>query len=98
MLTHLNTILKATLSSSTPEKIPLSQELQTVDHYLAIEQARFADRLRVEMKIDAGALDGLVLVFYCSLLWRMPSAMASPSANGMASFRLLLQGTALNFD
>jgi hypothetical protein len=63
MLTHLNTILKATLSSSTPEKIPLSQELQTVDHYLAIEQTRFADRLRVEMKIDPGALDGLVPCF-----------------------------------
>jgi sensor histidine kinase YesM len=62
-LTHLNTILKATLSSSTPEKIPLSQELQTVDHYLAIEQTRFADRLRVEMKVDPTALDGLVPCF-----------------------------------
>lgn len=63
MLTHLNTILKATLSSSTPEKIPLSQELQTVDHYLAIERTRFADRLRVEMKVDPSALDGLVPCF-----------------------------------
>jgi signal transduction histidine kinase len=63
MLTHLNTILKATLSRSTPEKIPLSQELQTIDHYLAIEQTRFADRLYVEMKVDPTALDGLVPCF-----------------------------------
>lgn len=63
MLTHLNTILKTTLSRSIPEKIPLSQELQTVDHYLAIEQVRFADRLRVEMKVDSTALDGLVPCF-----------------------------------
>jgi len=63
MLTHLNIILKATLARSTPEKIPLSQELQTVDNYLAIEQTRFADRLRVEIRVDPGALDGLVPCF-----------------------------------
>src|ERR1700691_2283766 len=63
MLSHLNAILKATLARSTPEKVPLSQELQTIDSYLAIEQARFADRLRVEMKIDPTALDGLVPCF-----------------------------------
>jgi sensor histidine kinase YesM len=63
MLSHLNAMLKATLARSTPEKVPLSQELQTIDSYLAIEQARFADRLRVEMKIDPTALDGLVPCF-----------------------------------
>ena len=63
MLSHLNSILKVTLSQSTPEKIPLAQELRTVDSYLAIEQARFADRMRVEMKVDPAALDGLVPCF-----------------------------------
>ena len=63
MLSHLNAILKATLAASTPEKIPLSQELQTVDSYLAIEQTRFTDRLRIEMKVDPAALDGLVPCF-----------------------------------
>ncbi len=63
MLSHLNAILKATLSRSTPEKVTLAQELKTIDSYLAIEQTRFADRLRVEMKVDPAALDGLVPCF-----------------------------------
>ncbi len=63
MLSHLNAILKATLATATPEKIPLAQELQTIDSYLAIEQARFTNRLRVEMKVDPAALDGLVPCF-----------------------------------
>lgn len=63
MLSHLTAILKVTLSRSTPEKITLAQELQTIDSYLAIEQARFADRLRIEMKVDPTALDGLVPCF-----------------------------------
>jgi sensor histidine kinase YesM len=63
MLAHLNTILKSTLTRTTPEKVPLSQELDIVENYLAIEQVRFADRLRIEIKVDPGALDGLVPCF-----------------------------------
>jgi LytS/YehU family sensor histidine kinase len=63
MLSHLNVILKSTLKRTTPEKVPLSQELELVENYLAIEQIRFADRLRVEIKVDPTALDGLVPCF-----------------------------------
>ncbi len=63
MLAHLNTILKSTLKRTTPEKVPLSQELEIVENYLAIEQVRFADRLRIEIKVDPGALDSLVPCF-----------------------------------
>lgn len=63
MLSHLNSILKSTLKRSAPEKIALAQELEMIDNYLAIEQVRFADRLHVEIKIDPGALDGLVPCF-----------------------------------
>jgi len=63
MLGHLNTILKRTLERTAPEKVPLSQELQIVENYLAIEQIRFADRLRVEIKVDPGALSSLVPCF-----------------------------------
>lgn len=34
-----------------------------VENYLAIEQVRFADRLRIEIKVDPSALDGLVPCF-----------------------------------
>jgi sensor histidine kinase YesM len=62
-LGHLNAILKSTLKRTTPEKVPLSQELAIVEDYLAIEQVRFADRLRIEIKVEPGALDGLVPCF-----------------------------------
>lgn len=63
MLRHLNTILKSTLQRNTPEKVPLSQELEIVENYLAIEQVRFADRLRLDIRVDPAALDGLVPCF-----------------------------------
>jgi signal transduction histidine kinase len=63
MLGHLNTILKRTLERNAPEKVPLSQELEIVENYLAIEQVRFADRLRVDIKVDPGALHSLVPCF-----------------------------------
>jgi sensor histidine kinase YesM len=63
MLFHLNSILKSTLNRTVPEKVPLSQELNVVENYLAIEQVRFADRLRIEIKVEPGALDGLVPCF-----------------------------------
>lgn len=62
-LAHLNEILKSTLGRETPEKVTMAQELAVVEHYLAIEQIRFADRLRVEMSIDPDALDSMVPCF-----------------------------------
>jgi hypothetical protein len=63
MLRHLNAILKSTLRRSAPQKIPLAQELDVVENYLAIEQVRFADRLRLEFRIDPSALNALVPSF-----------------------------------
>jgi signal transduction histidine kinase len=60
---HLNTILKTGLKRTTPSKIPLAQELEIVESYLAIERVRFADRLHVDMNLDPNALDGLVPCF-----------------------------------
>lgn len=62
-LAHLNTILKTSLKRSTPGKIPLTQELEIVESYLAIERLRFADRLHVDIQLDPGVLDGLVPCF-----------------------------------
>jgi hypothetical protein len=63
MLGHLNAILKRTLEQTAPEKVPFSQELEVVENYLAIEQVRFADRLRIDIKVDPGALHSLVPCF-----------------------------------
>jgi sensor histidine kinase YesM len=63
MLSHLNVILKSTLKRTAPVKVPLWQELEIVENYLAIEQVRFADRLRIEIKVEPGALESLVPCF-----------------------------------
>jgi sensor histidine kinase YesM len=63
MLSHLNAILRSTLQRTNAEKVPLAQELEMMENYLAIEQVRFADRLRIEIKVEPGALDGLVPCF-----------------------------------
>lgn len=62
-LEHLNTILRSVLKRNTPTKIPLAQELEIVESYLAIERVRFTDRLHVDLDLDPGALDGLVPCF-----------------------------------
>jgi hypothetical protein len=62
-LGHLNTVLKTVLKRNTPSKIPLLQELEIVESYLAIERVRFADRLRVDLDLDPAVLDGLVPCF-----------------------------------
>jgi two-component sensor histidine kinase len=62
-LAHLNTILRKTLQRTMPEKIPFAQELQVVESYLAIQQVRFADRLRVKIDTTPDALEGLVPCF-----------------------------------
>jgi len=62
-LEHLNTVLKRVLKTNTPSKIPLAEELEVLESYLAIEQVRFADRLRVDINLDPNALDGLVPCF-----------------------------------
>jgi sensor histidine kinase YesM len=62
-LENLNTVLKLVLKRNTPSKIPLAQELEVLESYLAIEQVRFADRLRVDINLDPSTLDGLVPCF-----------------------------------
>jgi len=63
MLERLNAILHRTLQRDTPGRIRVAQELELLDDYLAIEQTRFADRMRVDMAIDPAALGGLVPCF-----------------------------------
>jgi len=63
MLERLNAILHRTLRRDTPGRIRVAQELELLDDYLAIEQTRFSDRLRVDMAIDPEALGGMVPCF-----------------------------------
>jgi signal transduction histidine kinase len=63
MLDGLSDMLRQVLRSDQPHEIALRSELRLVEQYLAIEQVRFSDRLRVEFTIDADTLDAAVPSF-----------------------------------
>jgi two-component system, LytTR family, sensor kinase len=60
VLDHLGGLFHKVQRSTSRFEVPLSEELELVREYLAIEQARFRDRLRTTVDADADALDVLV--------------------------------------
>ena len=57
MMTSLGELLRATLSIPATEEVTLRQELEVLELYLAIERARFQDRLKVVINADSDTLD-----------------------------------------
>lgn len=60
MLDRLAELLRASLKTSETDEVPLSVELELLDAYLAVERARFDERLHVEMEIAPEARSALV--------------------------------------
>lgn len=57
MLDHLGRLFHKVTSTSSRLTVPLSEELELVDAYLAIEQARFRDRLRPTISASPDTLE-----------------------------------------
>ncbi len=55
-ITELSTILRSSMQADKSESVPLSRELDIVKDYLALENMRFEDRLKVEFDIDEETL------------------------------------------
>lgn len=55
-ITELSNILRSSLNSDQQETVLLKDELEIVEDYLALEQMRFEERLKVEMDIDMDTL------------------------------------------
>lgn len=60
MLGRLADLLRALLEDTHSHEVSLRRELEYLRLYLAIEQVRFADRLRAEVTADDGLLDAQV--------------------------------------
>lgn len=60
---HLAQMLRYNLRATRAELVPLSQELQVVEGYLALEKIRFEDRLQLHYAIAPLALPGLIPPF-----------------------------------
>lgn len=56
-ITELSNILRSSMQTDKLESVSLEKELNIVKDYLALENMRFEDRLRVEYEIDEDTLD-----------------------------------------
>jgi signal transduction histidine kinase len=60
VLVQLSALLRTTLDRSWSAEVPLAEELDFLDRYLAIERVRFQDRLKVAIEADDDALGCVV--------------------------------------
>jgi LytS/YehU family sensor histidine kinase len=51
MLGHLSALLRASIDAGDRQIAPLDEEIQLVEHYLAIQRVRFGDRLTVHLDV-----------------------------------------------
>lgn len=63
IIEQLSEVLRTTLSSHRADEVPLGEELVLVRQYVAIEEARFSDRLRPEFNINDALLPALIPSF-----------------------------------
>ena len=55
-ITELSNILRSSLQAEKQETVPLQQELDIVNDYLALEHMRFEERLKIKFNIDEDTL------------------------------------------
>lgn len=60
---HLSELLRRTLTRHRANEVTLGEELELVRQYVAIEQARFSDRLRPELRIPDSLLSAAMPSF-----------------------------------
>jgi LytS/YehU family sensor histidine kinase len=63
MIGALSDLLRLTLETSGEQESPISRELEFVQRYLAIEHARFGDRLRFQLEVDDPVRNALAPTF-----------------------------------
>lgn len=96
-VTLLADLLRAALTMDEKQTVPLSQELETVQNYLALEKLRFEERLRVVFDIDGEALSWPVPPFLLQTLAENAVKYGVNRAQSGAelSLQALLSGDAL---
>jgi hypothetical protein len=95
MLARLSDLLRRTLHRGESQEVSLGEELETLDHYVAIQQIRFQDRLTVAKEIPPEAIDVLVPHFVLQPL--VENAIQHGIARRAGSGRVIITA-ALNGD
>src|SRR6059036_436431 len=60
MIARLSELLRQSFNSERGPLVTLEEELELLDHYVAIQEARFGDRLRVSFRVDPRAASAIV--------------------------------------
>ena len=60
MITRLSELLRQSFNRERGPLVTLEEELELLDHYVAIQEARFGDRLRVTFRVDPAAASAVV--------------------------------------
>lgn len=89
IIEQLSDILRRTLGRDRRDEISLGEELALVRQYLAIEQVRFSDRLRVEIRVDDSLLEAALPSF--SLQHLAENAVRHGIAKRLAAGQLLIE-------
>ena len=63
IIDHLSELLRRTLTRHRANEVTLGEELELVREYVAIEQARFSDRLRPEFRIPESLMSAAIPSF-----------------------------------
>jgi LytS/YehU family sensor histidine kinase len=96
MLSALSDLLRLTLETSGEQELPLRRELKFVERYLAIEHARFGDRLQFRIEISPEVQRHTSRRFSSSRWWKTPCATGSSRAQVKACSRSALRVTAIS--
>jgi two-component system, LytTR family, sensor kinase len=97
MITLLGDLLRDLIGGSPEGEVPLRVELELLQRYLAIEQVRFADRLRVEIRADPDTLERKVPRLLLQPLAEnaLRHGLAPRAAAGTLTIACRLEGRAL---
>lgn len=60
MIEHLGDLLRLSLDARDRQEIPLAEEMAFLNHYVAIQKIRFAEKLRIEMHVASDVKFALV--------------------------------------
>ncbi|HEY6331067.1 MAG TPA: histidine kinase [Blastocatellia bacterium] len=97
MLAQIGEFLRTTLASDSSTEVPLSQELAFANQYLAIEQTRLGERLRVDVQAPPETLGALVPDMFLQPLLEnaIQHGVAPRVEGGTVSIESLIHGSRL---
>jgi two-component system, LytTR family, sensor kinase len=60
MIEHLGDLLRLSLESKDKQEVPLAEEMEFLEHYVAIQKIRFGEHLKIEVAVSSEARTALV--------------------------------------